>query len=128
MAAAVTDYRPVGFVNQKMKRGKGPIELRLEPNPDILKEIGATKNGKMLVGFAAETEELLANAEKKLREKNLDMIVANNVSEAGAGFDVDTNVATILDRNGTIRSLPLMSKDELAEQIFDHLLALKNKR
>ena len=128
MAAAVTDYRPVDFVNQKMKRGKGPIELRLEPNPDILKEIGATKNGKMLVGFAAETEELLANAEKKLREKNLDMIVANNVSEAGAGFDVDTNVATILDRNGTIRSLPLMSKDELAEQIFDHLLALKNKR
>ena len=127
MAAAVTDYRTVDFVNQKMKRGEGPIELRLEPNPDILKEIGATKNGKMLVGFAAETEELLANAEKKLREKNLDMIVANNVSEAGAGFDVDTNVATILDRNGTIRSLPLMSKDELAEQIFDHLLALKNK-
>jgi phosphopantothenoylcysteine decarboxylase/phosphopantothenate--cysteine ligase len=127
MAAAVTDYRPVGFVNQKMKRGEGPIELRLEPNPDILKEIGATKSGKMLVGFAAETEELVANAEKKLREKNLDMIVANNVSEAGAGFDVDTNVATILDRNGTIRSLPLMSKDELAEQIFDHLLALKNK-
>jgi phosphopantothenoylcysteine decarboxylase/phosphopantothenate--cysteine ligase len=128
MAAAVTDYRPVGFVNKKMKRGEGPIELRLEPNPDILKEIGARKNGKMLVGFAAETEELVANAEKKLREKNLDMIVANNVSEAGAGFDVDTNVATILDRNGTIRSLPLMSKDELAEQIFDHLLALKNKR
>jgi phosphopantothenoylcysteine decarboxylase/phosphopantothenate--cysteine ligase len=82
----------------------------------------------MLVGFAAETEELVANAEKKLREKNLDMIVANNVNEAGAGFDVDTNVATILDRNGTIRALPLMSKDELAEQIFDHLLALKNKR
>jgi phosphopantothenoylcysteine decarboxylase/phosphopantothenate--cysteine ligase len=127
MAAAVTDYRPVGFVNKKMKRGDGPIELRLEPNPDILKEIGARKNGKMLVGFAAETEELVANAEKKLREKNLDMIVANNVNDAGAGFDVDTNVATILDRNGTIRALPLMSKDELAEQIFDHLLALKNK-
>jgi phosphopantothenoylcysteine decarboxylase / phosphopantothenate---cysteine ligase len=127
MAAAVSDYRPVDFANKKMKRDKGPIELRLEPNPDILKEIGARKNGKMLVGFAAETEELLANAEKKLREKNLDMIVANNISEAGAGFDVDTNVATILDRNGAVRSLPLMSKDELAEQIFDHLLALKSK-
>ena len=128
MAAAVTDYRPVDFVNKKIKRGKGPIELRLEPNPDILKEIGARKNGKMLVGFAAETEELIANAEKKLKEKNLDIIVANNVSDAGAGFDVDTNVATILDRTGTVRSLPLMSKDELAEQIFDHLLALKSKR
>ncbi len=127
MAAAVTDYRPVDFATQKIKRGKGPIELRLEPNPDILKEIGARKNGKMLVGFAAETEELIINAEKKLKEKNLDMIVANNVRDAGAGFDVDTNVATILDRTGSVRSLPLMSKDELAEEIFDHLLALKSK-
>ena len=128
MAAAVSDYRPVDFVAKKMKRGEGPIELRLEPNPDILKEIGVNKNGKMLVGFAAETEELIANAEKKLREKNLDMVVANNVTEEGAGFDVDTNVATIVDRSGTVRSLPLMSKDELAEQILDHLLALKTKR
>lgn len=127
MAAAVSDYRPVDFVQKKIKHGKSLIELRLQPNPDILKEIGARKNGKMLVGFAAETEELLTNAEKKLKEKNLDMIVANNVSEAGAGFDVDTNVATILDCNGAVRSLPLMTKDELAEQIFDHLLALKNK-
>ena len=128
MAAAVTDYRPVDFANQKIKRGKGPIELRLEPNPDILKEIGARKNGKLLVGFAAETEELMANAEKKLREKNLDIIVANNVTEAGAGFDIDTNVATILDRTGAVRSLPLMSKEALADEVFDHLLALKNKR
>lgn len=127
MAAAVSDYRPIELADKKIKRGKGPIDLRLEPNPDILKEIGSKKNGKMLVGFAAETEELVANAEKKLKEKNLDMIVANNISEAGAGFDVDTNVATILDRNGAIRSLSLMSKDELAEQILDHLLALKNQ-
>ena len=128
MAAAVSDYRPVDFARKKIKRGKGPIELRLEPNPDILKEISARKNGKMLVGFAAETGELVANAAKKLKDKNLDMIVANNVSEAGAGFDVDTNVATILDRAGTVRSLPLMSKDELAEQILDHLLVLKSQR
>jgi phosphopantothenoylcysteine decarboxylase/phosphopantothenate--cysteine ligase len=127
MAAAVSDYRPVDFARKKIKRGKGPIELRLEPNPDILKEISARKNGKMLVGFAAETGELVANAAKKLKDKNLDMIVANNVSEAGAGFDVDTNVATILDRAGTVRSLPLMSKDELAEQILDHLLVLKSQ-
>ena len=127
MAAAVSDYRPVDFARKKIKRGKGPIELRLEPNPDILKEISARKNGKMLVGFAAETGELVANAAKKLKDKNLDMIVANNVSEAGAGFNVDTNVATILDRAGTVRSLPLMSKDELAEQILDHLLVLKSQ-
>jgi phosphopantothenoylcysteine decarboxylase / phosphopantothenate---cysteine ligase len=128
MAAAVSDYRPVDFARKKIKRGKGPIELRLEPNPDILKEISARKNGKMLVGFAAETGELVVNAAKKLKEKNLDMIIANNVSEAGAGFDVDTNVATILDRAGTVRSLPLMSKDELAEQILDHLLVLRSQR
>jgi phosphopantothenoylcysteine decarboxylase/phosphopantothenate--cysteine ligase len=128
MAAAVTDYRPVDRANKKIKRWKGPFELRLEPNPDILKELGARKNGKMLVGFAAETEELLANAEKKLTDKNLDMVVANNVTEAGGGFDVDTNIATILDRSGACRALPLMSKDELADEIFDHFLALKNLR
>jgi phosphopantothenoylcysteine decarboxylase / phosphopantothenate---cysteine ligase len=128
MAAAVTDYRPADFSSKKMKRGQGPIELRLEPNPDILKEIGAKKNGKLLVGFAAETDELVANAKKKLKDKNLDMIVANDVTGAGAGFDGDTNVATILDRGGGVRALPLMSKDELAEQIFDYLLALKSKR
>jgi phosphopantothenoylcysteine decarboxylase / phosphopantothenate---cysteine ligase len=127
MAAAVTDYRPADFASKKIKRGRGPIELRLEPNPDILKEIGAKKNGKLLVGFAAETDELVANAKKKLKDKNLDMIVANDVTGAGAGFDVDTNVATILDRGGGVRALPLMSKDELAEQIFDYLLALKSK-
>jgi phosphopantothenoylcysteine decarboxylase/phosphopantothenate--cysteine ligase len=128
MAAAVTDYRPVHRANKKIKRGKGPIELRLEPNPDILKELGARKDGKMLVGFAAETEELIANAEKKLTDKNLDMVVANNVTEAGGGFDVDTNVATILDRRGGRRALPLMSKDELADEILDHLIGLKSQR
>jgi phosphopantothenoylcysteine decarboxylase/phosphopantothenate--cysteine ligase len=128
MAAAVTDYRPADFAVRKIKRGQGPIEIRLEPNPDILKEIGAQKNGKLLVGFAAETDELVANAKKKLEDKNLDMIVANDVTGAGAGFDVDTNVATILDRGGGVLKLPLMSKDELAEQIFDYLLTLKSKR
>jgi phosphopantothenoylcysteine decarboxylase/phosphopantothenate--cysteine ligase len=128
MAAAVTDYRPADFASKKIKRGEGPIELRLEPNPDILKEIGARKNGKMLVGFAAETDELVANAKKKLKDKNLDMIVANDVTGTGAGFDVDTNIVTILDRCGGVHALPLMSKDELAEQILDYLLALKNQR
>ena len=128
MAAAVADYRPVMIAERKMKRGKEPVDLRLEPNPDILKELGEKKDGKVLIGFAAETEELTANAEKKLRAKNLDMIVANNVAEAGSGFDGDTNIATILDHTGAKRSLPLMSKDELADSIYDHFLALKSQR
>jgi phosphopantothenoylcysteine decarboxylase/phosphopantothenate--cysteine ligase len=128
MAAAVADYRPVRSAEKKIKRGKGVIEITLEPNPDILKELGQIKDGKILVGFAAETEELTANAAKKLREKNLDMIIANNVTEAGSGFDGDTNIATILDRRGAAKSLPLMSKDDLADRIFDHFLAFKNQR
>jgi phosphopantothenoylcysteine decarboxylase/phosphopantothenate--cysteine ligase len=128
MAAAVSDYRPIEYSSTKMKRGKTPLELRLEPNPDILKELGAMKDGKLLVGFAAETDDLAANAKKKLRGKNLDMIVANNVTQDGTGFDGDTNIATIVDRSGTSRALPLMTKDELADQILDHLLALKGRR
>ena len=128
MAAAVSDYRVASVSEKKIKRGTGPLELRLEPNPDILKELGAKKNGKWLVGFAAETEDLAANAQKKLREKKLDMVIANNVVEAGSGFDGDTNIATIVDRAGAVRSLPLMSKDELADRIYDHLLALKSPR
>jgi phosphopantothenoylcysteine decarboxylase/phosphopantothenate--cysteine ligase len=125
MAAAVADYHPVKFSSDKIKRSKGPLDVRLEPNPDILEELGQRKDGKLLVGFAAETGNLDANAEKKLRDKNLDMIVANDVTKEGSGFDGDTNIATILDRRGASRSLPLMSKDELANQIFDHLLTLK---
>jgi phosphopantothenoylcysteine decarboxylase/phosphopantothenate--cysteine ligase len=93
-----------------------------------LKELGQNKDGKWLVGFAAETEDLIANAQKKLHEKNLDMVVANNVAEDGSGFDGDTNIATIVDRTGATRSLPLMSKDDLADCIYDHYLALKSPR
>jgi phosphopantothenoylcysteine decarboxylase/phosphopantothenate--cysteine ligase len=127
MAAAVADYRPVETFNKKLKRAKGPMDLRLEPNPDILQELGQKKNGKLLVGFAAETEDLTANAARKLREKNIDMIVANDVTQLGSGFDGDTNIATIIDPGGAI-SLPLMTKDELADRIYDHLLVLKDKR
>jgi phosphopantothenoylcysteine decarboxylase / phosphopantothenate---cysteine ligase len=125
MAAAVTDYHPVEFSPGKIKRGNAPLDVRLEPTADILKELGQRKDGKLLVGFAAETDNLAANAEKKLREKNLDIIVANDVTKEGSGFDGDTNIVTILDRRGARRSLPLMSKDEVADQIFDHLLTLK---
>lgn len=128
MAAAVADYHPEQFVAKKLKRGEGPVQLKLKPNPDILGELGMKKDGKILIGFAAETEELIANAQKKLREKNLDLIVANNVTEEGSGFDGDTNIATILDRRGGVYPLPLMSKDELADRIYDYLLALKTER
>jgi len=126
MAAAVADYHAVAPSGQKIKRGVGDLELRLIPNPDILKELGQNKDGKWLVGFAAETENLAANAQKKLHEKNLDIVIANNVAEEGSGFDGDTNVGTIIDRTGAVRSLPLMSKDDLADCIYDHYLALKN--
>lgn len=128
MAAAVADFRPAELLNKKMKKGMASVELRLKPNPDILKELSAIKNGKLLIGFAAETEDLTANATQKLREKCLDMIVANNVLSEGSGFDADTNAATILDHRGGVRSLPLMSKDELADRIYDHLLDLKSFR
>jgi len=128
MAAAVADYHAAAVAEKKIKRGRGPLELRLEPSPDILKELGQNKDGQWLVGFAAETEDLIANAQKKLHEKNLDMVVANNVAEDGSGFDGDTNIATIVDRSGATRSLPLMSKDDLADCIYDHYLALKSPR
>jgi phosphopantothenoylcysteine decarboxylase/phosphopantothenate--cysteine ligase len=125
MAAAVADYRPVEASGSKIKKSHGPLELRLEPTIDILHELGAVKNGKFLVGFAAETDDLTGNARTKLAAKNLDMIVANDVTREGSGFDGDTNIATILDRNGAVSPLPIMSKDELAERILDHMLALR---
>lgn len=127
MAAAVADYHPEKFVPKKIKRGAGTLKLTLKPNPDILRELGMRRNGQLLIGFAAETESLVANAKKKLRDKNLDLIVANDVSQEGSGFDSDTNAATLLDRTGALQPLPLMSKDELADRIYDCLLALKKK-
>ena len=127
MAAAVADYHPEKFVSKKIKKGKGTLKLNLKPNPDILRELGMRKNGRILIGFAAETESLIANAKKKLRDKNLDLIVANDVTEEGSGFDGDTNKATILDKTGTVHPLPLMSKDELADRIYDYFLELKAK-
>jgi len=128
MAAAVADYHPERMIPRKIKREKGPVQISLKPNPDILKEIGTKKDGKILVGFAAETDTLVDNAKKKLREKNLDLIVANDVTKQGSGFDSDTNIATLLDRDGHVRSLPLMAKDELANHIYDYLLVLRSKK
>ena len=128
MAAAVSDYSPVEAAPKKLKKTAAALRLELKRNPDILQELGIKKDGRLLVGFAAETDNVVANAKKKLREKNLDMIVANDVSAEGSGFEGDTNIATILDRSGNVVTLPLMTKDELADRIFDHMHALKTDR
>jgi phosphopantothenoylcysteine decarboxylase/phosphopantothenate--cysteine ligase len=99
--------------------------LELVGTPDILKTLGqAKKPGQIMVGFAAETQDLIDNAKKKLESKNLDFIVANDVTMEGAGFATDTNIVTIIERNGRIRSLPLMSKKEVAASIIDSVANL----
>jgi phosphopantothenoylcysteine decarboxylase/phosphopantothenate--cysteine ligase len=123
-AAAVADYRPAVQARQKLKKTPGPMTIELERNPDIIAEIGANKNGRILVGFAMETEDLLENARAKLETKNMDLIVANDLQEAGAGFQNETNVIRIIDREGTIESLPLMSKMEAANRILDRIQCL----
>lgn len=125
MAAAVADYRPKKAVSEKIKKGKASLSIDLEKTEDILSEIGKKKGKKLLIGFAAETENLVANAKKKLKEKNLDIIVANNVKEPGAGFGVDTNIVTIIDKKGNTEELPKMSKEDVAWIVLDRVAALK---
>lgn len=123
MAAAVSDYRVKNVAEQKIKKDDNTLVLELEKNPDILASLGAKKQG-ILVGFAAETENLRENALSKLNKKNLDMIVANNVSLAGAGFGSDTNIVTIYQKSGCC-DIPKMSKEALADVILDHILKLE---
>jgi len=126
MAAAVSDYRPRGTSPEKIKKSNAELTLPLELNPDILLEAGQRKGKRVFIGFAAETENLLANARKKLAEKNLDLIVANDVSLPGAGFAVDTNVAKLIDRSGKVEELPLMGKEDLANRVLDRVLLLRS--
>ena len=125
MAAAVSDYRPQQTASGKIKKSEAKIVLELERNPDILAEAGKRKGQRILVGFAAETENLLQNARGKLKEKNLDLIVANDVTLPGAGFKVNTNIVKILDRSGKVEELPLMTKEELADRILDRIARLE---
>ncbi|TZE83417.1 bifunctional phosphopantothenoylcysteine decarboxylase/phosphopantothenate--cysteine ligase CoaBC [Calorimonas adulescens] len=122
MAAAVADYRPEYVSEQKIKKDDDAIMLKLVKNPDILEQLGKIKGNKKLVGFAAETEALYENAKKKIDKKNLDMIVANDVTEKGAGFEVDTNIISIIDRDGKVTKYPLMSKMQVADAILDRML------
>ena len=118
-SAAVADFRPSTRADDKIKKKGGPLTLTLERNPDILAEIGKKKEGRILIGFAMESEDLVENAKAKLMKKNLDLIVANDVKQSGAGFQTDTNIVKILDRAGGIEELPLMDKMEVAGRILD---------
>jgi len=125
-AAAVADYRPAEKATQKMKRSKDGMTLKLEPNPDILASVARERGERLVVGFAAETENVAENARKKLTQKNADLIVANDVGAEGAGFDVDTNIVTLFSRDGRDLPLPKLSKAEVAQRILDEVLRLRN--
>jgi len=128
-AAAVSDYRPKVISLKKLKKADPYTSLELERTRDILGEIGRKKGDRILIGFAAETEDLIGNASKKLMEKNLDFIVVNDVTKPGAGFGLDTNQVKILYPSGEVKDLPLMSKEEVSEIILDDVVKLlKQKR
>ncbi len=123
-AAAVGDYRPAEASPVKIKKDQGELTVTLVKNPDILTALGQRKGRKILVGFAAESNNILEYAREKLRKKNADLIVANDITQEGAGFAGDTNVVHLVAANGEIESLPVMSKREVADRILDRVLAL----
>lgn len=127
-AAAPADYRAKEIAPQKIKKQGGePMTFTLVENPDVAATLGkAKRSGQVFVGFAAETNDVLAHARDKLARKNLDMIVANDVTRPGAGFDVDTNIVTLITKDGQ-EALPMMSKAEVAQRILDRALALRRK-
>jgi phosphopantothenoylcysteine decarboxylase/phosphopantothenate--cysteine ligase len=125
-AAAVADYRPAEPNGQKIKRNSESFTLSLEPTPDILASVARNKRECLLVGFAAETEHVGENARKKLASKNADLIVANDVTAEGAGFDHDTNIVTLFARDGRDLALPRMSKSEVAQRILDEVVRLRS--
>ncbi|MDQ5985273.1 MAG: phosphopantothenoylcysteine decarboxylase / phosphopantothenate---cysteine ligase [Syntrophus sp. SKADARSKE-3] len=127
-AAAVADYRPCQQAVQKIKKKAGPMVLELERNPDIIAEIAKNKGHRIVVGFAMETENILENALSKLKKKGLDFIVANDLREAGAGFQCDTNVIKILGEDGNTEALPMMDKLDAANCILDRLKRYRDNR
>ncbi len=124
-SAAVGDYTPSQIANGKIKKDDKGISLKLKRTRDILQEVGHNKNGRFVVGFAAETDNLVKNARDKLKKKNVDLIVANDVTKPGAGFEVDTNLVHLIYGKGKIEDLPLNSKTEIARQVFDKIIELK---
>ncbi|RSK51670.1 bifunctional phosphopantothenoylcysteine decarboxylase/phosphopantothenate--cysteine ligase CoaBC, partial [Bacillus canaveralius] len=120
-AAAVADYRPKTYMDNKMKKQAGDEILEMERTKDILFELGRQKGRKILVGFAAETDHIEEYARTKLIKKNADMIVANNVTSEGAGFNTDTNIVTIFKRDGSTQNLPILAKKEVARHILEEV-------
>ena len=123
--AAVADYRPAQPAAQKIKR-KGPLSLELEPTADILAELSRKKTSQLVIGFAAETENVLENARKKLASKSLDAIVVNDVSREGVGFDSDRNAVTILTHDDVVE-VPETSKQEVAHRVLDQVVKLRKR-
>ncbi|HOD30095.1 MAG TPA: bifunctional phosphopantothenoylcysteine decarboxylase/phosphopantothenate--cysteine ligase CoaBC [Smithellaceae bacterium] len=123
-AAAVADYRPKEISRQKLKKTKESLTVEMKTNPDIIEEIGKNKEGRIVVGFAMETQNLLANAREKLKKKNMDLIVANDVCKEGAGFQSDTNIVTIIDKKGKTETLKKMTKLEAADEILNRVKIL----
>ena len=126
MAAAVGDFRPTESARHKIKRGRTDLTLHLAPNPDILTKLGTLSGPRLLVGFAAETRDLVANARRKLQAKGVHLMVANDVTAEGAGFDIDTNIVTLIDRSGRVERLEKMSKNAVASAIFDRIVELRS--
>jgi phosphopantothenoylcysteine decarboxylase/phosphopantothenate--cysteine ligase len=125
MAAAVADYRPKSTAKEKIKKKGAGLTLELERTPDILSEV---EGDFIKVGFAAESENLVENAKQKLRQKKLDLIVANDITAKDSGFGADNERATIIAKGGKIESLPLLSKREVAERILDKVVGLLAKK
>ena len=123
-SAAVADYKPKNYSNKKIKKSDDDLVIELDRNKDIAQEIGKIKNNKILVGFAAETNDLIENAILKIKKKNLDFIVANDLTKEGAGFGVDTNIVKIIDKEGNITEYPKMKKEEVANIILDKIKEL----
>ena len=129
MAAAVADFRPATPSGRKIKKRRGPLtQLELEATDDILRELGERRTSQVLVGFAAETEDLLAHAQEKLHAKGVDLLVANDVTAAGSGFGSDTNRVVLLTREGAPEELPLLPKREVADCILDRILTVQTGR
>ncbi len=126
-AAAVADYRPKNTADEKMKKKDDELTIELARTEDILGYLGEHKEaGQFLCGFSMETENMIENSRKKLEKKNLDLIVANNLKQQGAGFGTDTNIVTLLSKEDTIQ-LPIMSKEEVADKLLDHILKMRSK-
>ena len=125
-SAAVADYKPKHYSNKKIKKSEDDLFIELDRNRDIAQDIGKIKEDKILVGFAAETNNLIENASVKIKKKNLDFIVANDLTKEGAGFGVDTNIVKIIDKEGNITEYPKMKKEEVANVILDKIKLLLN--